>query len=530
MSAITPESYIKLVRFDVTKENQITFPDGVAQVNYFKNTLEGIEAEDFTYIRQEQKIRFPYIIDQIEKYNYLIVQNLPYNYKYYFYYITDMKYVNDNMTDVFIKLDVFQTYQFDFIYKKSFIEREHVNNDSIGLHTVPEGLETGDFIIDGLYEDLSTSKVIYLVQCKKDLGGHVWSGTTFGNIFFQGVFYACGNPQSVFFLVSRYLEDETESLQPEDIVNIYCVPSFLIWDLPFEPGGTSPDNYYQLSSRYAISSAKQITINKASSLDGYVPKNKKLLTADYCYCLASNKCGGNQIYKYENFKTSNCNFYITGIPSPGVSMYLTPVNYENAGNVDYNAQLYALANGKFSISDVSTDRYQSWLSHNTWNIATAQTMSLAQVGLGIGEVLAEDYAGGFSQIASGISRISELTRGIFEKAKVPAGTVGHTSNGDVLNSRNLNCYVFYKMSIKKEYAQIIDEYFSRFGYKINLTKVPNITGRRYFNYVKTAQAEIESTTVPEKYLNEFKEMLNKGITFWHDPNHFLDYDVNNTIL
>lgn len=66
MSAITPESYIKLVRFDVTKENQITFPDGVAQVNYFKNTLEGIEAEDFTYIRQEQKIRFPYIIDQIE--------------------------------------------------------------------------------------------------------------------------------------------------------------------------------------------------------------------------------------------------------------------------------------------------------------------------------------------------------------------------------------------------------------------------------------------------------------------------------
>lgn len=235
MSAITPDSYIKLVRFDVTKENQITFSDGVAQVNYFKNTLQGIEADDFSYIRQEEKIRFPYLIDEIETYNYLIVQNLPYNYKYYFYYITDMKYVNDNVTDVYIKLDVFQTYQFDFVYKKSFIEREHVNNDSIGLHTVPEGLETGDFIIDGLYEDLSTSEVIYLVQCKKDLGGDVWSGTTFGNIFFQGVFYACGNPQSVFFVVSRYLEDETEHIQPEDIVNIYCVPSFLIWDLPFEP-------------------------------------------------------------------------------------------------------------------------------------------------------------------------------------------------------------------------------------------------------------------------------------------------------
>ena len=77
---INPQSYVKLVRFDVTKENQITFSDGVAQVDYFRNVLNGIEASDFTYIRQENKIRFPYIIDEIETFNYLIVQNLPYNY------------------------------------------------------------------------------------------------------------------------------------------------------------------------------------------------------------------------------------------------------------------------------------------------------------------------------------------------------------------------------------------------------------------------------------------------------------------
>ena len=50
---ITPQSYIKLVRFDVTKENQITFPDGVAQVDYFRNVLLGTIATDFTYIRQD---------------------------------------------------------------------------------------------------------------------------------------------------------------------------------------------------------------------------------------------------------------------------------------------------------------------------------------------------------------------------------------------------------------------------------------------------------------------------------------------
>ena len=233
MSAITPDSYIKLVRFDVTKENQITFTDGVAQVDYFRNALIGIEASDFTYIRQEKKIRFPYIIDYIEKYNYLIVQNTPYNYKYYFYYITNMEYVNDNMTDVYIKLDVFQTYQFDFIYKKCFIEREHVNNDTAGLHTVPEGLEHGDYIVDGKYENISSCQCIFLVQVSKWLDTNIVRGTTFGSIFLQGGLYACGNAQSVFFLINLYESDM--DLGIECIKNIYEVPAFLIYDLPFSP-------------------------------------------------------------------------------------------------------------------------------------------------------------------------------------------------------------------------------------------------------------------------------------------------------
>ena len=55
MSVITPESYIKLVRFDVTKENQITFSDGVAQIDYFRNTLQGVELEASSYQRKDYK-------------------------------------------------------------------------------------------------------------------------------------------------------------------------------------------------------------------------------------------------------------------------------------------------------------------------------------------------------------------------------------------------------------------------------------------------------------------------------------------
>ena len=44
------------------------------------------------------------------------------------------------MTEITIETDVFQTWQFNINYKKMFVEREHVNDDTVGLHTVPENV------------------------------------------------------------------------------------------------------------------------------------------------------------------------------------------------------------------------------------------------------------------------------------------------------------------------------------------------------------------------------------------------------
>lgn len=93
-----------------------------------------------------------------------------------------------------------------------------------------------------------------------------------------------------------------------------------------------------------------------------------------------------------------------------------------------------------------------------------------------------------------------------------------------------NSFAFYQFSIKREYAEIIDNFFSKFGYKTLQTKIPNITGRTNWNYVKTIEAMVDSASVPEKYLNEYKQMLNNGITFWHNPATFLDYSQTNSII
>lgn len=56
------------------------------------------------------------------------------------------------------------------------------------------------------------------------------------------------------------------------------------------------------------------SISKPSTLDGYTPVNKKLLTYPYCYLLASNNSGSQVELHYEIFKSTNCEFSIKAIP------------------------------------------------------------------------------------------------------------------------------------------------------------------------------------------------------------------------
>jgi hypothetical protein len=85
------------------------------------------------------------------------------------------------------------------------------------------------------------------------------------------------------------------------------------------------------------------------------------------------------------------------------------------------------------------------------------------------------------------------------------------------------------MSIRREYAIKIDRIFDSIGYKTNEMKIPNITGRRNWNYVETQSVAILGS-IPQNDLQRIKDMFNSGITFWHNPTTFLDYSQNNDII
>lgn len=187
--AITPQTDIRLLKvpFGLDNKNQLTFANEKAQTNYFLS-LEHIETERTSYQRKDNLIRYPAHIDSIINYNYVMYKNVNYTDKWFYAFITKMEYVNDNMTYVYIQTDVFQTWQFNLLYKECFIEREHVNDDSVGNNTVPEGLETGEYIIDNITStnDLTNYKYVIQVSEPTSEGAEKTLATNFGGIFMAG--------------------------------------------------------------------------------------------------------------------------------------------------------------------------------------------------------------------------------------------------------------------------------------------------------------------------------------------------------
>ena len=139
--AVTPNTILRLIKNPLTldNKNQLTFSNKTAQENYFKS-LPHTEITEISYQRRNSVIYFPDHIDNLLNYNYCMYQNSNYSNKWFYAFITDMKYVNDYNTEISIVTDVFQTWQFDLNFKNSFVEREMINvsDDIIGANRVQE--------------------------------------------------------------------------------------------------------------------------------------------------------------------------------------------------------------------------------------------------------------------------------------------------------------------------------------------------------------------------------------------------------
>ena len=138
--------------------------------------------------------------------------------------------------------------------------------------------------------------------------------------------------------------------------------------------------------------------------------------------------------------------------------------------------------------------------------------------------------------ARGINSLVNVMDQIRLADRVPPQTSGNLNCGDVVTSMRENTFHIYRMSIKYEFAQRIDQYFTRLGYRVNKVKVPNMGYRANYNYVQVAQEEnvaypnnYNNICLPAKALDQINTLFRNGVTIWNNHENFGDYSVSNGI-
>lgn len=539
---VTPNSRVVLLKSPLKLDNynQITFSNSGNQFNYFYG-LPKVESWDFTYVRKDGVLRIPtddnLTYEDLLKYNYCMYQNTHYDSKWFYAFITGIEYKNDGLTEMTLETDTFQTWQFDIVYKQSFIERTHVSNDTVGLHTIPEGIDTGDFISCKLQPSFSTSLDTCFVIATTELLSSMSSYTHTNQLLPVGLYYiGVENLGDIQTIIDAYASDTTTTT--DAINSVFVIPKTFFSNWATFSGISGLTGKLSFSVRFDCSS--NITVTRPNYVgNDYTPKNNKLLCYPYSFLQVSNHTGQVVNYKWENFNllqysgmSNTIDFTLKGALTPGGSFKLFPQNYNNILNNNDDT----ITMGKFPIGAFNTDVYTNWLTQNGVNLGFT-TLNATQAGYATGGIqtavgLAELAGGslaGISQTSTGLAGILGTMQSDYRHAMIPDTVEGNTNTGDVNFTLGLNNLEFKRMSVKNEYAMIIDDFFTLYGYKVNDVSTPNISSRSNWNYIKCVDVNLEGD-IPEADMDKIRSLFNNGCTFWHTTQYFLDYTRTNSII
>jgi len=84
------------------------------------------------------------------------------------------------------------------------------------------------------------------------------------------------------------------------------------------------------------------------------------------------------------------------------------------------------------------------------------------------------------------------------------------------------------MSIKRQFAERIDGYFSKFGYAQHVFATPSRYARPHWTYIQTQGCNVTSIHMPSSAVEAICSIYDKGITFWRHPSEVGDYTLDNS--
>ena len=517
--AIYPSTYVSLLKnvpLDADYNHTLYFATQADQTAYF-GSLAKMDFNPQTYQRVgTNQIRVNAPMNTLYQYGYLRFINQSYENKWFYAFITNVEYVNDNCSLITYKLDVMQTFMFDYTLCDCFIERAHTLTDGIGDHIEPEPFGSTEMVFNERYSliDYSDCCVIIAVsQVNDNVSGSVYDYSYSGCTLYAFEFRA---DAGLIGVINQFLTNYLQT--SEEVVNIYLCPKALVGNIPQDHILPWGKNASGISEIYADS------VGNDTRVDGYLPKNKKLLTYPFNYAMVDNNNAQSMTLRYEFFDNLTPCFQTMGAITSPVVVNCYPKKYkvENLKDPDSGlpVQPFALTTECVSISNFplcswAFDSYKIWQSREMLPsiLNFAMPFSRGERGFStpnrvgnISNVISAQY---YASIQSDICR----------------GTTSNT--GNLNNANSLNKFMFSRVSVNENQARIIDDYFNMFGYAINRVEVPVVNRRPHWNYIKTLGCQI-NTSIPQNYANAIRSIYDNGITFWKNPSEVGQYWRDNS--
>ena len=574
MAYVAPHGIIELyqsVPLTPSYEHTLWFASDADQRAYFSaRTFMTFNNQMYTRVHGN-KVRIHANAETVNRCSYLGFKN---DLKWYYAFIIQCEYINEQVTEITYQLDHIQTWFRSITLKACFIERQHSTSDAIGDNVQPEPITSNEHIaIQDLispynYYDIGYVMSVGIVTAVSgDLSNDpLFSSSEFGGLgsTIRFLYFSSPSDINVFLKAVDFANGAFEVVglgfcQP---MSLYAVPANI-----FKSAGNDY-RIIQIGSRqlsvkilpqYAneVGSGYLPAPTKLGEPPHYVPKNKKLLTYPYSFIRASFPTG-SQDYKFENFflnGESAFRIYATCNPVPAI--VIVPVIYE----LDSDQYHYSITLDTFPQIAVYQDGVGS--AAGQLIAQTLKTSIVAGAGMLAGGIASgaateavDSMAGKYGVSNTALVPVSAYSN---ENARNSIGIKNfmgaHGNNPDdnyasdysaglvvpnisthpnikssggaselapimakkwrdgAVDNKPLFNISFQQFGLRLEVAKKFDEFFSKYGYAQNTVAIPNIHARSGYTYVKTRGCNVGGP-VPAEAMRCFNRAMDNGITWW----------------
>lgn len=472
MAWIYPNSTIHLLEnIPLTNAyiHTVDYSDRSAQLQDFLS-YSVLSLDNYTYIRNNS-IKIEGQIKNLYAVNYLLFKNTNFENKWFYAFVTNVEYLNNETCIITYEIDIMQTYLFDFMAMPSYVERETVTHDDLFASLTDEEIEVGEYMMkEFVHPDYFDSTRLFAI-----VGVSRKISDTDPNVFeiHNNLLYGMPTLETYYLFTTAaqfvdFYNHYASNGNTEDLLEMVMFPNQFINldDFATDAKGfrylkSLDANNQPLSPRYAFLSLNR-AVKGQTAFQNYVPKNAKLYNSPFFKIICTDLEGNSVEYSPEYFYTElnaqtgnpaasdpNKMYFMLTMPVNSIPQPQVMPQFYKSKDYLYNRS-YIFIGSAFGQMPLLTDTYAAWLAmngsqlQNQYNILASTKRYTARSGR---------VSSGIAAIGAQASATSAKIAGLEADLGLSGGYGPSVGGVNIINAAGAATRALGNLDVTKQIAQ-----------------------------------------------------------------------------